>query len=278
MKPQESVKGFYALLTVLILLVPGGEAVEHTPALLHEEVTFSYVPTEKTATISVVRWWFDGSGGGVLIMLIAGDNHHSPHTQFTGRLQKSEDPLTLTIRNLTMEDAGIYRIDVVQENRIPENYSWNVTLYEPVPRPHISAEVMEDTADLCNFTLHCTTPSSTSQSHLPLTWLLSDAGVLYGLNVQEEYLQTAVKSDSRAMTIHCIVWNPVEGKNVSIQVKDICAAAGERGGRSLHLLIIKPLQCVLFLVPLIMYLSIRADEKKGSSTNMNVESHKVSTC
>ncbi|KAG8548166.1 hypothetical protein GDO81_026355 [Engystomops pustulosus] len=109
-------RSLHAAVTAVILLVLGGEAIiqDHTPALLHGDVTISYLPTEKTGTVSEIQWTFDRNGEWINILFITGNFHNTYDSQFSGRLQKSEDSFTLTIRNLTMEDAGIYTIDVTR--------------------------------------------------------------------------------------------------------------------------------------------------------------------
>ncbi|XP_071972508.1 SLAM family member 9-like [Engystomops pustulosus] len=242
--------------------VYGGDASVqvHKPAPLHGSVTISYSPPDKGETVESITWKFDKNGEWTSILGGTGKYYVVDDSQFMDRLQTSEDLFTLTIMNVTMEDSGVYTTEVVDVYGRMKYRLYNISVYEPVPHPGIEVEVKENTTDRCNVVLHCSVPSYTS--HLSYLWIFSKYEDIYELNITGSTMQMSL-TDRRDVEILCTVQNPAEQKSVSIKVQDICTSTGARGGRSLRLLIVKPLQCVLFLLPLIIYLTIITDGRKG---------------
>ncbi|XP_075137829.1 CD48 antigen-like [Leptodactylus fuscus] len=256
---------FYHVLD-LSLQAKGGEANDqvHKPAGLHGSVSLAYSPSHKMGTEMFITWKFAKNGRSITILDNTENAYYIYDSQVRDRLLMSIDLFTLTIKDLTMADSGVYSIDVTDRNGNTEYSSFIITVYEPVPLPSQNIEVAKNTIDRCNFTLRCSVPPNTSD--LFYAWVLSSAGPLYELNAHKGIMQmTLNKKDSR--DILCKVHNLTDQKNVSILVQDLCA-----DGRSLHLLIIKSVQCLLFTVPLIIYLTIIGNGRKGSTTNLAVES------
>ncbi|XP_040267206.1 SLAM family member 5-like isoform X2 [Bufo bufo] len=264
MKLQKPTRRLYASLTAVILLVLGGEAniQVHKNVLLHGSLRMSYSPSQKIGASKLITWRFDKINEQVTILDTTEKPHYVYPSKFRDRLQVSENLHTLTIVDLTMEDGGMYTIDVVDVNGVRESYSFNVTVYEPVPLPSIRTEVTENAIDRCNVTLHCSVPSNTSD--FSYSWQCGDRKSDCQQYNNGRTVQISLKNDSKDMEILCIVQNPVDKKNVSIHVQETCMFT-ERSptlrSRSLYLLIIKPAQCVLFLVPLIIYLAMIREEK-----------------
>ncbi|XP_075700684.1 SLAM family member 9-like [Rhinoderma darwinii] len=278
MKLQELTRRLYAPLTAVILLVLGGEAniLVQKSALLHGSVTMSYSPLLKMGIINFITWRFDKNNKRTLILDTTRKPHFIYDSQFKNRLRISDNLFTLTIMDLTMEDSGVYNIDRTDTTGKVDSSTFNVTVYEPVPHPSINTEVKENTADRCDVILHCSVPSRTSD--FSYTWVLSTIGIIYELHINGSTFQISRPPDQQDMEVLCIVHNPADQMNVSIQLQGICAAAG---GRSLHLLIIKPVQCLLLLVPLIIYLTIILHGRRGSPKSpeyINVDRHEVTTC
>ncbi|KAG8544339.1 hypothetical protein GDO81_022653 [Engystomops pustulosus] len=220
----------FLLLAVLTL---GGEAIvqDSKSALLHGDVTISYVPTEKM-DIASSTWKFDRNGEQITILTINGNSEYVYDSEFKGRLQKSEDSFTLTIRDLTMEDAGIYRIDFVQKNGKTISYSCNVTVYEPVPKPNIEKNDVRKTNDQCNFTLHCSVPSNIS--NLVYEWKYRDgnSAEYQPYHNGSTILSLSLLLDHQDMEILCVVRNPVNATSSFIQVQEICKFSGEKFKRA----------------------------------------------
>ncbi|KAM4014053.1 SLAM family member 5-like [Anomaloglossus baeobatrachus] len=259
MKMEESMRSFYAPLMAVIVLVLGGEAniPEHRPALLHGSVQISYSPSQKMGTIQSISWRFDQNGKRFTILDTSARPYYIYDSQFRDRLLMSDDLYTMTIQDLTLQDAGVFTVDVADTNGRSDFYSFNVTVHEPVSHPSLITEVKENSRERCGVTLHCSSQSNTSD--LSYAWSLSGSGVILLLNISRAYMQIAVSKDSTDMRVLCTVQNLADQKNVSVQLPDVCPSAE----KSLHLLIIKPVQCALFTLPLILYIAIKVTGRKA---------------
>ncbi|XP_044128573.1 CD48 antigen-like isoform X4 [Bufo gargarizans] len=209
-------------LVSLVLSPLGGEAniQVHKNVLLHGSLRMSYSPSQKIGASKSIIWKFDKINEQVTILDTTEKPHYVYASKFRDRLQPSENLHTLTIVDLTMEDGGMYTIDVVDLNGVRESYSFNVTVYEPVPLPSIRTEVKENTKDTCNVTLHCSVPSNTSD--FSYSWQCGDRKSDCQQYNNGRTVQISLKNDSKDMEILCIVQNPVDKKNVSFHVQKMC--------------------------------------------------------
>ncbi|KAG9461185.1 hypothetical protein GDO78_017759 [Eleutherodactylus coqui] len=214
-------------ITVMFSVSAGGEANIQVlqPALLDSAVSISY-SSLKTGTVRTISWKFDKSGSRLTILDTTDKPYHVYSSQFKGRLQISDDLLTLTIMNLTLEDSGIYTVEVADTNGRTDVYSFNVTVYEPIPLPVIRTDVMESTTDRCNVTLHCSVPSHLSD--VSYTWKCGERDSEYEPCNTGSIIQISVTKSSRDMEFLCTAQNPVQNKSVPIQVQEICSLAGEK--------------------------------------------------
>ncbi|XP_044128577.1 SLAM family member 9-like isoform X2 [Bufo gargarizans] len=265
MKLQEPTRRLYASLTAVILLVLGGEAniQVHKNVLLHGSLRMSYSPSQKNGAIRSITWKFDKINEQVTILDTTEKPYYVYASKFRDRLQPSENLHTLTIVDLTIEDGGMYTIDVLDVKGVRESYSFNVTVYEPVPLPSIRTVVKENAIDRCSVTLHCSVPSNPLD--FSYSWQCGDRKSDCQQYNKGRTVQISLKNDAKDMEILCIVQNPVDKKNVSFHVQETCMFTDRSSTlRSIslcYLLISKPAQCVLFLVPLIIYLAIIREEK-----------------
>lgn len=259
---------------VALLLVPLGEANIRRSAVLHGAVSMAYSPSQKMGTIQLITWRFNKNGERVTILDTSEKPYYIYDSRFRGRLMKPNDLFTLTIMDLTMEDTGIYTIDVADRNGNTESSSFNVTVYEPVPHPSIRTELKEKTTDRCDVTLHCSVPSYTSD--FSYTWKHRLRISEYRLYNNRSSIQMSLKNDSWDMEILCIVQNPADQKNVSIQVQDICKIAGESGTRH-HLIIIIPILIAIVILAIISVIIIwkKYTRKKEPRENKNPETHYI---
>ncbi|XP_044128578.1 SLAM family member 9-like isoform X3 [Bufo gargarizans] len=223
----------------------------------------SYSPSQKNGAIRSITWKFDKINEQVTILDTTEKPYYVYASKFRDRLQPSENLHTLTIVDLTIEDGGMYTIDVLDVKGVRESYSFNVTVYEPVPLPSIRTVVKENAIDRCSVTLHCSVPSNPLD--FSYSWQCGDRKSDCQQYNKGRTVQISLKNDAKDMEILCIVQNPVDKKNVSFHVQETCMFTDRSSTlRSIslcYLLISKPAQCVLFLVPLIIYLAIIREEK-----------------
>ncbi|XP_069837571.1 CD48 antigen-like isoform X2 [Dendropsophus ebraccatus] len=176
--------------------------------------------------------------------------------KFMKRLETPDNGATLRINNLRKEDGGIYTVTISDTDGKVYETSYNLTVYDPVPSPVIQTEVMEDTTDRCNVTLHCSVPSITSD--LSYTWKYRQGGSEYHLYNNGSTIQISLRNDSRDTEYLCIVHNPADQKNVSYTVQHICphlvTSSQSKGGKRHHydllaiLVLLVPLIALLFLI------------------------------
>ncbi|XP_044128569.1 CD48 antigen-like isoform X1 [Bufo gargarizans] len=266
-------------LVSLVLSPLGGEAniQVHKNVLLHGSLRMSYSPSQKIGASKSIIWKFDKINEQVTILDTTEKPHYVYASKFRDRLQPSENLHTLTIVDLTMEDGGMYTIDVVDLNGVRESYSFNVTVYEPVPLPSIRTEVKENTKDTCNVTLHCSVPSNTSD--FSYSWQCGDRKSDCQQYNNGRTVQISLKNDSKDMEILCIVQNPVDKKNVSFHVQKMCTFTDKTlAPRSHFTLIIIVVVIVTAMVPIIsvMCIKMKCGNKKAEPTeSRNTEMHYI---
>ncbi|XP_077607602.1 SLAM family member 5-like [Crocuta crocuta] len=82
------------------------------------------------------------------------------HDKFKERLHVHHTT-TLRIDKLTLEDCGWYQARCSFSTGIENAQYFHLSVYEPIPRPQVLAEVLSLTQDWCNVTLECHTPGTT---------------------------------------------------------------------------------------------------------------------
>ncbi|XP_069584483.1 CD48 antigen-like isoform X2 [Ranitomeya imitator] len=262
------------LLTALILFPLGGEAniPVHHPALLHGSVSISYPPSQKMGTIKIITWRFVENETRITIIDTTERPYYIYPSQFRNRVLMSEDLYTMTIMDLTKEDGGIYTIDITDTNGRTDFYSFNVTIFEPAPRPTIATHVKEGTREQCNITLHCSVPSHTSD--LSYTWKYKPQNSTYQLYGDGSTIQISLSPDHQDMELVCIVQNPADQKNVSTRVTS-CSNKGNRGITPIsrkHIIILILIPTLILLITIAVILTWM--KHKGSSEpkgNSNAE-------
>ncbi|XP_073493779.1 CD48 antigen-like isoform X2 [Phyllobates terribilis] len=140
---------------------------------------------------------------------------------YDNRLEILDYGSILRINNLRKEDGGIYHVTVQYTDRNQDSASYILTVYDPVPPPSIQIGWEEDTGERCNVTLHCSVPSQTS--HLSYTWKSRHQDSTYQLYSNGSSIQISLPPDHQDMELLCIVQNPADQKNVSINTQRDCS-------------------------------------------------------
>ncbi|XP_075050052.1 SLAM family member 5-like [Mixophyes fleayi] len=148
------------------------------------------------------------------------------NNQFDKRLEILDNGTTLRIRDLRMEDSGIYSVTITSTDKEEYKTSYNLTVYEPVPAPTIRIEGKNIISDWCNMSLHCSVPTNTSV--LSYTWKYRHRDTEYQPYNTGTIIQMSLQNESWDMEFLCIVHNPADQKNVSVHVQDICPDLGGR--------------------------------------------------
>ncbi|XP_073465108.1 SLAM family member 9-like, partial [Aquarana catesbeiana] len=159
--------------------------------------------------------------------------------KFEGRLEIVDNGRSLRIGELRLEDSGMYAGTITFTDKSKDQKTYNLTVYDYVPVPTIEGAEMKKDGEWCNVTLHCST--STNTSALSYIWNYkhgnSSSTILH--NKTGDTIKMSLQPESWDMEIMCIVQNPVDRKNVSVQ--KICrdydgnkTAAGRRPFRTIR--------------------------------------------
>ncbi|KAK2497232.1 hypothetical protein MC885_017356 [Smutsia gigantea] len=133
----------------------------------------------------------------------------------------------LSMRNLTMEMSGLYTAKIKFRSGKSQEEVFKLCLYEPVPQPQIQIHAASSVSGRCNISLECRTPGATED--LQVTWL--STGLPRELE-QRETLGPAPSSRNLTLSwllsqsvgrLTCLVCNPVDQKNATLQLEDICS-------------------------------------------------------
>ncbi|OCT69182.1 CD48 antigen [Xenopus laevis] len=174
------------------------------------------------------------------------------NSYFINRLEGSNSGTSLQIRELRMEDSGVYTVRIV--NGEMSDISYNLTVYEPLPTPVIEKTLDVNSTDLCH--LHCSVPSnSTSVSY---SWIYrdKDTDILYA---NGSTISVSLKDKTLGTQFLCLVQNSTHTNNVSVllypcgetQTKTQTKGTGRDG---LQPLIITTSLMFVLLVFIIIYL------------------------
>ncbi|KAM4606923.1 CD48 antigen-like [Discoglossus pictus] len=179
-----------------------------------------------TLPVEEVVWHFTRDGQKVKVAEFKDLHLTIKYRLFTNRLEATNNGTTLRILGLRMEDSGIFTADITLTNQTIKELSFNLTVYEPVPKPNISKELQENTSDWCNFTLHCSVPIPTLCCSISWMRRLQDQTYQYYRNGST--VLVALQPDAWTTEFLCLVRNPADQKNASIQSPEICPFAKRR--------------------------------------------------
>ncbi|CAI5798622.1 SLAM family member 8-like isoform X1 [Podarcis lilfordi] len=169
-------------------------------------------------TVEKMEWDFYPQSGSLGFWL--GEFSHgkleqqSPSDRFGQRLDMV-DETTLRIKDLELDDSGIYNVRIWLTKSQFQEQSFSLTVYEPVPAPQIHFQEVSQTSEGCNVTLQCQAPG------------------------KEEF-----NSSDSAFT--CLLTNSVDQKNASFDLLKICP--GAQVGRQRHHIIFTAVVMLLIIM------------------------------
>ncbi|XP_077601783.1 CD48 antigen-like isoform X2 [Crocuta crocuta] len=152
----------------------------------------------------------------------------NPQDKFEKRLHVLHTT-TLRIDKLTLEDSGWYRARCSFSTGIENAQYFHLSVYEPVPRPQVLAEILSLTRDWCHVTLECHTPGATGA--VSVSW--ESKGLPRELeqrgapgpapNPWTLALNLPLSQPSPRVT--CVVSNPVDQKTATRDLGEVCGHA-----------------------------------------------------
>uniref|UniRef100_A0A803JWA1 Ig-like domain-containing protein n=1 Tax=Xenopus tropicalis TaxID=8364 RepID=A0A803JWA1_XENTR len=145
-----------------------------------------------------------------------------PH--FYNRIKCNSD-FHITLNNLRMDDSGIYTLSYTFPCSDKKHIQlYNLTVYEPVPAPHIEAITHRNSACWCNFTLYCSVPTNSSVERYH--WQKGNNETGYQLYRNGCTIHVSLPSQSLGPLDEefiCTVSNPANQNSRSFHVKQICS-------------------------------------------------------
>ncbi|XP_041429909.1 CD48 antigen [Xenopus laevis] len=195
---------------LLVCVTAGGDIPLQVTGRVGETVTLT-PHLNLTHPIDTVTWIFHVNGKRILLAefreqkFIRVNNNY-----FMNRLEGSNSGTSLQIRELRMEDSGVFTAQIHVDGEMRE-ISYNLTVYEPLPTPVIEKTLDENSTDLCH--LHCSVPSnSTSVSY---SWIYrdKDTDILYA---NGSTISVSLKDKTLGAQFLCLVQNPAHTNNVSV--------------------------------------------------------------
>nr|XP_012623114.1 SLAM family member 9-like isoform X1 [Microcebus murinus] len=175
---------------------------------------------------------------------------------------------SLRISNLCLEDSGHYRAQArLTEGREVLQF-FHLTVYDPVPHPHILAQSPSIAAGWCNVTLECRAPGATRD--LNVTWEsrglpleLRQRGTP-GPALDSWTLAASLPLSQPNASFTCVVSNPMDQKTVTRDVGDICAqdSSGQDVARLLPFIVVAIVVLMLILGVISYLWKTRGKQKK----------------
>ncbi|KAM3919302.1 CD48 antigen-like [Leptodactylus fuscus] len=232
---------------LLTILVPGGLAgAWSVVGLLNRSVEF-YNP-DLSLPVVEVAWNFITQNKTTKVVMYYKDQVSIYNPQFNDRLEVFNTGTKLLIKNLKMEDMGVYTASMTLTSSEVHEVKYSLTVYEPIP----SIEVRKgNTTDQCNMTLYCSVPSNTS--NLSYHWKYRHRDSEYQPFNNESSTQISVPPDHQDTEFLCIVHSPADQKNASISITS-CFSIGHP--RLWYVLSIVPL-CIVLMAAIWMTWKIR---------------------
>ncbi|XP_053133826.1 SLAM family member 9-like isoform X3 [Hemicordylus capensis] len=155
----------------------------------------------------------------------------NPSDRFGKRLERL-NVTTLRIKDLVLDDSGIYRAHARFDTAVNEDYTFNLTVHKPVPEPKISHHLISNASAGCNVTLKCQVPPG--KGDFKISWKRGNPlGTLEGIS--DWYRVSASGTDLHLLwqpsnsdsTFTCLVSNPADQKSISFDLLSICPNEAE---------------------------------------------------
>ncbi|XP_066517984.1 CD48 antigen-like isoform X2 [Hoplias malabaricus] len=156
--------------------------------------------------------------------------------RFRDRLKLNRNSGSLTIRNISREDSGLYKLLVILTSG-PSDWSFRVNVYAPVLKP-----VIRNGTENCSVSLRdwcsplCTVEN---EQDVNLSWFKD--------NERISNISSTVSSDclslplnitiSNCSTYTCVAANPVSNQTTQLKLTQLCYNKTERSAHDRHIII-----------------------------------------
>ncbi|XP_042749481.1 SLAM family member 8-like isoform X3 [Lagopus leucura] len=176
--------------------------------------------------VKEIEWSFS-SGAGATIQVAefgpGGFERPDPQDRFKQRLEMP-NATALRIGALELGDSGLYGARIKLHPALVEDQSFNLSVYESVPRPRTHSQLLASTLEWCNLTLQC---QGTGKGAVNVTWRRDNGRQELGtdrsqLSPDGTTLRLALQPGTANATYTCTVSNPADQKVVPFDLQSIC--------------------------------------------------------
>ncbi|XP_031747250.1 CD48 antigen isoform X2 [Xenopus tropicalis] len=228
----------------------GGDVPLPVTGRVGETVTL-LCPLTLTHPIDRVSWMFHVNGKIILLAEFIDQKFiRENENYFPNRLEGSNSGTALLIRELRMEDSGIFTAQCLINGKM-RGISYNLTVLEPlpIPTPVIEKTLDGNSTDLCH--LHCSVPSNSPT--LSYSWTYRDTGT-DRLYANGSTITVSLKDKALGAEFTCWVQNPAHRNSTSVPLYPCGEAQTEGTGRGYlkPLIITMSLLCVILVVIIII--------------------------
>ncbi|CAI5798637.1 SLAM family member 9-like [Podarcis lilfordi] len=181
-------------------------------------------------TVSIVKWIFHPRKGEANDLGRFSDGkwvRWNMSDSFGQRLEMVDGP-TLKISKLVVKDSGVYKAHVTFSTGVTESHTFSLTVYEPVREPQVTHKLISNTPEGCNVTLRC---QASGKGDFRVSWkrgnplrALGESPDWHQLSDNGEDLHLFWHRNASDANITCLVSNPVDQKNISINLLSLCPA------------------------------------------------------
>ncbi|OCT69155.1 SLAM family member 9 [Xenopus laevis] len=204
------------LLLSLQLLSGRQDVLHQVSGILNQSVCLSH---QLDFLVERIVWELEHNGSAFKLAEYEDQSLITLNSRFSNRLESSNAGTALRITKLKIEDSKIYKAIITLRNADIRTVYFNLTVYEPVPDPTLSAHVEKDKT-WCNVTLHCSVP--TNVSLIFYIWMYRNGSSGYQHYTNGTTIHLLLMDIPQNMEFLCLVKNPAEQKNVSAHVEQIC--------------------------------------------------------
>eukprot|EP00079_Xenopus_tropicalis_P038405 XP_017952176.1 PREDICTED: SLAM family member 7-like [Xenopus tropicalis] len=243
---MEHIEVMLILLLLYICYVTGNGPVPVT-GRVHGS---ALLPCSQSLSVREAFWEFPCNGHRVKVAEFRNQKFSITGEEFRSRMECSDNGTSLTIRNLTMNDSGIYTALIYDTERRRHETSYNLTVFELVPKPEIKWEKKWNEDGRCYYTLNCSVQSNSSA--LSYSWKYRYNNSEYQHYANGSTIQISAQNNTREVL--CLVQNHVNEENTTFVVST-CPEKGNK--RIKEVLILSVITSVCFLAAVFGFLVLR---------------------
>uniref|UniRef100_A0A8C8VPL5 Ig-like domain-containing protein n=1 Tax=Pelusios castaneus TaxID=367368 RepID=A0A8C8VPL5_9SAUR len=198
--------------------------------ILGGSVLFSVDPSPATM-VKKIEWSFSaGTAEKIQVAEFNGQKWERPDPtdRFKQRLEIYNT--SLRIQALELNDSGTYEARITRVPITQEDWTFSLTVYEPVPEPKIRSVSLSSTSEGCNVTLQC---EVSGRENMTVSWRRGNPpqdrsySEQYQLAPGGRPLSLSLQPSSPDSTFTCTASNPVSQRSVSFDLQSVCQIKGE---------------------------------------------------